>query len=85
MLLQSGHGLVSILPALPDAWRTGSVEGLVARGGIEVAIDWGTEQVGVTLRSERSQEVTVKFPGGARRTVPLPAGKTIEITEEMQK
>jgi len=65
MLLQSHDGTVHLLPALPAAWKEGSVSGLRARGGFLVDIAWHDGQV-TSYRIEATRRATLKLDAGAR-------------------
>ena len=45
MLLQSQTGDIYLLPALPDAWSTGKISGLKARGNFTVSINWKNKKL----------------------------------------
>lgn len=40
MLLQSQDGMISLLPALPEAWQQGRIQGIKARGNFVADISW---------------------------------------------
>jgi alpha-L-fucosidase 2 len=45
MLLQSQDNEINLLPALPDAWATGEIRGLKARGNFEIGISWKNKRL----------------------------------------
>lgn len=40
MLMQSVENNIYLLPALPDKWANGSIEGLTAKGNVKLSITW---------------------------------------------
>lgn len=61
MLMQSHDGAVHLLPALPDAWRSGSISGLVARGGFEVNLKWdGVQLCEATIVSRKGGNLRLR-------------------------
>jgi alpha-L-fucosidase 2 len=74
MLLQSQAGEIELLPALPQAWPSGSVSGLRARGGFEVDEQWQAGRlVSATLRSVGGTSAKVRY-GEKVLEIQLPRG-----------
>lgn len=81
MLLQSEDNVIEILPALPDAWSTGSYEGLVARGNFEVNCTWENKSAtGVMVTSNAGG--TLKLKGVDAISIKDLDGNEVEYTVE---
>ena len=63
MLVASDPGKLQLLPALPKAWPTGTIEGVLCRGQIEVRrLHWTPDGLECTLRSGKAQTVLLELP-----------------------
>jgi len=75
MLLQSHEeNKIRILPALPKAWKTGSIKGLKARGGLTLDIYWENNSLKkVIIKPEFDRKLKLLYKG---QIIP------IELTKE---
>jgi len=71
MLLQSHDGEISLLPALPAAWKNGSVSGIKARGNFMLSISWENGRL--------TQAKIYSGSGGVCRVSSLQPIKVIEV------
>jgi len=64
MLLYSRHGVIKVLPALPGSWIKGKAKHILARGGVEVSLEWDMQAriVNMNLKSRIAQSLDVRFP-----------------------
>lgn len=79
MLVQSEVGRVDLLPALPEPFASGEIEGVLARGQIVIKrLQWSPQQCTVVLNSERAQTITLTVP--KEITAVTPASNNVQST-----
>jgi len=93
MLLQSHAGEIALLPALPKVWPTGRVEGLRARGGMELSISWKDGRAtAAVLKPAIDGRPTIRPPKGQKiaagacegQPVTIQAGPDATVTVELK-
>lgn len=68
MLVQSANGEIHLLPALPDVWPTGSITGIRARGGFEIAeLSWKDGKIEkAIIKSDLGGNLRIRLPHSMR-------------------
>ncbi|WP_064196228.1 MULTISPECIES: glycosyl hydrolase family 95 catalytic domain-containing protein [Emticicia] len=79
MLVQSDEQEIRLLPALPDAWSSGSVEGICARGGFELSLEWDNKLLKKVTISSKKGGNTKLISGEKTKNISLKAGEKLTI------
>ena len=66
MLFQSQMAYLTVLPALPDAWKRGYIHGVRGRDTIRCSIDWTEDGGVVRLTTEKPIEKELRIASGFR-------------------
>ncbi|AIQ49410.1 alpha-amylase [Paenibacillus sp. FSL R7-0273] len=83
MLLQSHLGELRLLPALPEAWKSGRVKGIRARGGFELELEWRDRVlVSARITASRDGECRLVYDRGLKIT--RPDGSLADAAEPLQ-
>ncbi|MCF6407481.1 glycoside hydrolase N-terminal domain-containing protein [Chitinophaga filiformis] len=79
MLVQSQTGTIQLLPALPQAWSTGAVYGLRARGNFEIVeMKWKDGKITrLLIRSDSDGQCTLIAPNTLTSAGKYPAKHTV--------
>lgn len=85
MLMQSQDEEILILPALPKAWISGSIKGIVARGGFEVDIEWTAGKLSqLTVRSLLGNDAKLRY-GSLFKEYKMEKGQVLRCNGELEK
>ena len=85
MLLQSHTGEIELLPALSDAWPSGNVKGLRARGGFEIDLAWdGGKLTSVKIKSVGGRKATLRY-GSQTAEIELKPGHEVRLNPGLQR
>jgi alpha-L-fucosidase 2 len=83
MLLQSHAGEIHLLPTLPEAWATGSIRGVCARGGFEVDMAWQDKKlVSGRVLSKLGKPCTVRYQEKLI-TFPTQKGESYDLIKQL--
>jgi len=63
MMVASEPGKISLLPALPSKFQTGSIEGVLCRGQVEIVnLSWDKKNIKVSVKSGKEQKLVLALP-----------------------
>lgn len=76
-LIQSHQGKIEILPCLPPSWKSGSVQGICARGGFALNIFWKSGKLTkVEINGKKGDELLLQYKK-IKKNIILPCNKIV--------
>jgi alpha-L-fucosidase 2 len=85
LLVQSQAGEIQLLPALPQAWPTGKISGLRARGGFTVDLAWKDGKLTEAVIHGSTGGVCQVRCGDKVATLKISAGQSVLLNSELQR
>ncbi|MDR6845287.1 glycoside hydrolase family 95 protein [Flavobacterium granuli] len=79
MLVQSNENEIRLLPALPDAWESGSVKGICARGGFEISMEWEGKKLKTVSVFSKNGGKTELINGDKKQIITVKKGQKLKI------
>ena len=85
-LVYADPGYIRFFPARPEQWKSGSVTGLLLRGGITVKeLTWNEENAKAILISKTEQTITVENSMGIKKEYNFLSSVFIVLTCRMYR
>jgi hypothetical protein len=86
MLVASEPGKIQLLPALPAAWPSGTIEGVLCRGQVEIQrLRWDKDRIMVSLTSARKQLIILETPSEIRNISVKKGSVLIQETDQKNR
>ncbi|MCG9792309.1 glycoside hydrolase family 95 protein [Flavobacterium algicola] len=85
MLMQSHNDEVHLLPALPAAWASGSIQGIVAKKGYEMDIEWKEGKLKkVVIKSRLGNTLKLRY-NDAVKSIETKKGEVMIFDSELKR
>ena len=79
-LIYSEPGKITLLPACPPDWQSGTIKGVLLRGQITLQyLRWSGKEVEAGFLSARDQTVQVSLAGNSARELKMRKGRLVKI------
>lgn len=75
-----GDFIIELLPALPASWTSGKIQGVKARGGFEISMEWENGKIkNAEIKSIFGNHFTLKTPDMMKKVTNLGKGEILQL------